>query len=91
MGKKTHSASVWVMQKVKSEKETRGNWYACYYKAEANMRQTKWLKQAYIRWPGSCAGSSHGTDYMVSKIKNKIKLTSSITLPKPSGNEMGEN
>jgi len=40
MGKKTCSVSMWVTQKVTSEKETGGNWYTCYYKAETNMRQT---------------------------------------------------
>lgn len=71
--KKTHSVSMWVTQKVKSEKETGGNWYTCYYKTETSMRQTKWLKQAYIRCPGSCPGSWHETDYMALKIKKKNK------------------
>lgn len=44
--KKTHLASVWVMQKAKSEKETGGNWYTCYYKTQTNTRETKRLEQA---------------------------------------------
>lgn len=43
--KKTHSAFMWVMQKVNPEKEAGGNWYACYYKTETNVRQTTRLKQ----------------------------------------------
>lgn len=52
--KKKHSASVWVTQKVKSEKETGEKWNTCYYKTQINMRQIKKLKQAYI---GSCPRS----------------------------------
>lgn len=84
-GKKPQTPSVWMMQKVKSEKETGGNWYACYYKTGTNMRQTKWLKQADIRCPEPCPESWHETLYYINNLKNI-----NPTLPKQSGNGMQE-
>ncbi|PKU36721.1 hypothetical protein llap_12976 [Limosa lapponica baueri] len=38
-GKETHSASMWVMQKVKSEKETGGNWSTAQDPSQASCQQ----------------------------------------------------